>query len=70
VHTVQATMGARLSSIQQVEVRNTGTTIEMRSALSETEDVGLTEAILDLKGQEAAYSAALSVTARTSTRAS
>ncbi len=64
LNTVRATMGSRLSSIEQLEVRNTGTKIEMRSALSETEDVDLTDAILELKGQEAAYTAALSVTAR------
>jgi flagellar hook-associated protein 3 FlgL len=53
-----------MSSLENLEARNEGVTIEMRSALSETEDVDLAEAILDLKGQEAAYTAALSVTGR------
>ncbi len=64
VHTAQATLGARLSSLEQLENRNGGVTGELRSALSEAEDVDLAEAILDLKGQEAAYTAALSVAGR------
>jgi flagellar hook-associated protein 3 FlgL len=64
VHDSQATLGARLASLENLESRNGGVTIEMRSALSETEDVDLAEAILDLKGHEAAYTAALSVTGR------
>ena len=64
VHSVQATLGARLASIEQLEVRNTDTTIGLRSALSEVEDVDLTDAILDLKSQEASYTAALNVTGR------
>jgi flagellar hook-associated protein 3 FlgL len=64
VHNSQSTLGARMASLEKLETRNEGVTIEMRSALSETEDVDLAEAILDLKGQEAAYTAALSVTGR------
>jgi len=64
VHNSQATLGARLASLEKMESRNEGITIEMRSALSETEDVDLADAILDLKSQEAAYSAALGVTGR------
>lgn len=60
----QTTLGARLASLEKLESRNEGVTIEMRSALSETEDVDLAEAILDLKGQEAAYTAALGVAGR------
>lgn len=64
VHGAQATLGARLASLEKLEARNSGVTIEMRSALSETEDIDLTEAILELKTQEASYTAALSVAGR------
>lgn len=64
VHTAQATLGARLSSLEKLETRNIDTAIELTSSLSKVEDVDFTEAILDLKGQEAAYTTALSVTAR------
>lgn len=64
VHDAQAALGARLASLEALETRSDGVAIEMRSALSETEDVDLAQAILDLKGQEAAYTAALGVTGR------
>lgn len=64
VNDAQATLGARLASLEKLEVRNVSVTDEMRSSLSKTEDVDLAEAILDLKGQEAAYTAALAVTGR------
>jgi len=64
VNNAQATLGARLSSLEKLEARNVDVTIEMRSALSETEDIDLADAILDLKNQEAAYTVALNVTAR------
>lgn len=64
LHTAQATLGARLASIEKLEHRNSGITTELRSALSEAEDVDLTDAILNLKTQEAAYTAALSVSGR------
>ena len=64
VHGFQATLGARLASLEKLGIRNSDVSIEMWSALSETEDVDLAKAILDLKGQEAAYTAALSVTKR------
>lgn len=64
VHTAQSTLGTRLASLEKLEARNEGTTIEMRSALSEREDVDLADAILDLKSQEAAYTAALGVAGR------
>lgn len=64
VHSAQATLGARLSSVEKLESRNSDTTVELTSSLSQAEDVDLTEAILGLKSQEAAYTAALSVTGR------
>ena len=64
VHTSQSTLGTRLASLEKLEARHEGTTIEMRSALSEREDVDLADAILDLKSQEAAYTAALGVAGR------
>lgn len=64
VHNAQSTLGTRLASLEKLEARNEGTTIEMRSALSEREDVDLADAILDLKSQEAAYTAALGVAGR------
>lgn len=64
LHEAQATLGSRLASLEKLESRSEGTAIEMRSALSETMDVDLTDAILDLKNQEASYTAALNVTGR------
>ncbi len=64
VHKAQSALGTRLASLENLEARAEGVTIEMRSALSQTEDVDLAEAILDLKSQEAAYTAALGVTGR------
>ena len=64
IHTTQATLGARLMSIEKLESRNMETTTGFRSSLSKTEDVDLTEAILELKSQEAAYTAALNVSGR------
>lgn len=64
VHTAQATLGARLASLEQLEVRNDSVTHQLRTGLSEAEDVDLTKAILDLKGQETAYTAALSISGR------
>lgn len=64
VHDAQATLGARLASLEKLELRNVSVTGEMRSALSETEDIDLADAILDLKGQEASYTAALNVAGR------
>lgn len=64
VHTSQATLGARLASLEQLEVRNGSVTGQLQTSLSEAEDVDLTKAILDLKSQETAYTAALSVSGR------
>ena len=64
LHTTQATLGARLSSIEKLEARNLETTTDLQSSLSRTEDVDLTEAILELKSQEAAYTAALNISGR------
>ena len=64
VHTTQATFGARLMSIEKLESRNDETITGVRSSLSKTEDVDLTEAILELKSQEAAYTAALNISGR------
>lgn len=64
VHDAQAALGARLASLEALEARSDGVAIEMRSALSETEDVDLAQAILDLKSQETAYTAALGITGR------
>ncbi|MEM9200536.1 MAG: flagellar hook-associated protein FlgL [Actinomycetota bacterium] len=64
LHSAQATLGARLSSIEKLESRNLETTTDLRSSLSRTEDVDLTEAILELTSQEAAYTAALNVSGR------
>ena len=64
VHSAQATLGARLSSVEKLESRNSDTTVELTSSLSKAEDVDLTEAILELKSQEAAYTAALNVSGR------
>ena len=64
VHTVQATLGARLASVEKLEARNAATTTDLASSLSRAEDVDLTDAILGLKTQEAAYTAALSVSGR------
>jgi len=64
VRTVEATLGSRLASIESLEVRNGEKTDGLNSALSRTEDIDLTEAILSLKGQEASYQAALGVSGR------
>lgn len=64
LHSAQATLGARLASIEKLENRNFDTMTDLRSSLSETEDVDLAEAILELTTQEAAYSAALNISGR------
>ncbi len=64
LHTAQATLGARLGSIEKLESRNAETTTDLQASLSRAEDVDLTEAILDLKSQEAAYTAALNISGR------
>ena len=64
LHTAQASLGARLGTIENLESRNLDTTTDLRASLSRAEDVDLTEAILELKSQEAAYTAALNVSGR------
>jgi flagellar hook-associated protein 3 FlgL len=64
LHSAQATLGARLASIEKLEARNLDTTTDLQASLSRTEDVDLTEAILELKSQEAAYTAALNISGR------
>ena len=64
LHTAQASLGARLASIEKLEMRNLDTTTDLQASLSRTEDVDLTEAILELKSQEAAYTAALNISGR------
>ena len=64
LHSAQATLGARLASIEKLEARNLDTTTDLQSSLSRTGDVDLTEAILELTSQEAAYTAALNVSGR------
>lgn len=64
VHTAQATLGSRLGMVERIEARNMDTTLELKTSLSRAEDVDLTDAILGLKAQEAAYTAALSASGR------
>ena len=64
VRTVEATLGSRVASIESLEARNRSKTDGLNSALSRTEDVDLTEAIMSLKGQEASYQATLGVSGR------
>ncbi len=64
VSTAEAALGSRLAAIERVESRNEGRAIDTRAALSQAEDVDLTDAILELRTSEAAYTTALNVAAR------
>lgn len=61
---VQATLGARANRVQDILTRNEDVTLEVKSLLSETEDVDIAKALVDLKVQEMGYQTALSVTAK------
>jgi flagellar hook-associated protein 3 FlgL len=64
VEVIQVELGARMVQID--DLRSSAAVIDdqLRSAVSELEDVDLAEAAIQLKSREAAYQAALAVTAR------
>jgi flagellar hook-associated protein 3 FlgL len=61
----QVTLGSRSVQVESATGRNGAHVETLRSDLSQIEDVDMAMAIVDLKSQETAYEAALSVTAKT-----
>jgi flagellar hook-associated protein 3 FlgL len=64
VGSAQATIGARTNQIESVTGRNSDVAIQLRSGLSEVEDVDYAQALIDFQTQQMAYQASLSVTAK------
>lgn len=60
----QAKAGARSRQVEALDARNGDVMLDIRSELSEIEDVDYAKAIIELRSQEFAYEAALSVTAK------
>lgn len=60
----QATLGTRSRQLESLNERNSSLSIDLRAGLSEVEDVDYAQAIIEVKTQEMAYNAALSVTAK------
>lgn len=61
---VQAMLGARSNRVEDILARNQDVTLEVKGLLSNTEDVDIAKALVDLKTQEMGYQAALQVTAK------
>jgi flagellar hook-associated protein 3 FlgL len=61
----QVTLGSRAVQVESASGRNDAHVETLRSDLSEVEDIDIAMAFVDLKAQETAYEAALSVTAKT-----
>ncbi len=61
---VQAELGARARRLDDVIARAADVTLELRSSLAEVEDIDLPRTLIQVKQQEMAYQAALSVTAK------
>ena len=64
VHTAQAALGSRLGTVERVENRNLDVSLDLNSSLSKVEDVDLSQAIVQLRADEASYQAALGITGR------
>ncbi|MPY94786.1 MAG: flagellar hook-associated protein 3 [Acidimicrobiia bacterium] len=60
----QATLGTRARQLEAQASRNSSTTIDLKAGLSEVEDIDYAQAIIEVKTEEMAYQAALSVTAK------
>lgn len=60
----QVVLGARSNQVDAAADRNVSLVEQLKSDLSSVEDVDIAQAIVDMKAQEAAYQAALSVTAK------
>ena len=59
-----ATVGARYAQVERAQVAAGDAELQLRSNLSELENVDVAEAVVDLQMQEMAYQAALGATAR------
>jgi len=60
----QAKAGSRSRQVEALDARNGDVMLDIRAELSEVEDVDYAKAIIELRSQEFAYEAALSVTAK------
>jgi flagellar hook-associated protein 3 FlgL len=60
----QAQMGSWISRMEGAKTTLADTNIRLREMLSDTEDIDLTEAVVELKSQENVYQTALSITSR------
>ncbi|MFI2707199.1 flagellin, partial [Nocardioides sp. CER28] len=61
----QATAGARFNRIDKASDLASQSQLQLKSSLSDVEDVDLAEVAIDLKTQEVAYQAALAATGKT-----
>lgn len=57
-------VGARANRLESLQSQNQSDEVNLKSTLSETEDVDITKTIMDLQLQQNAYQAALGATAR------
>jgi flagellar hook-associated protein 3 FlgL len=64
VSLAQSEVGARGRQLESLEARNGDVMLELKTELAEVEDVDYAKALIDLRSQEFAYQAALSVTAK------
>lgn len=60
----QAALGTRSRQLEALNERNASLVIDLRTGLSEVEDIDYAQAVIEVKTQEMAYNAALSVTAK------
>jgi flagellar hook-associated protein 3 FlgL len=60
----QSALGARARRVEDVKNRLTESNLNLKSSLSEVEDVDIAEALIELNAQQAAYEAALNATSR------
>ncbi|HEX7097268.1 MAG TPA: flagellar hook-associated protein FlgL [Acidimicrobiales bacterium] len=64
IELAQAETGSRGRRLESLDARNGDVMLDIRANLSEVEDVDYAKALIELRSQEFAYEAALSVTAR------
>ena len=60
----QVVIGSRSAQMEETQQQNVDATIAFKSSISRLEDVDMAEALISLRSKEAAYQAALQVTAR------
>ncbi|QGG94633.1 flagellar hook-associated protein FlgL [Actinomarinicola tropica] len=64
IERAQVEMGARSKQVEEIGFRNAEVDVELKASLSEVEDVDIAETLIEVRIQEMAYNAALSVTAK------